>query len=63
MMAGDDERDNFKNSESKVRFRRVLETILTYKSVVGGNVERICNKIGDGRSNRDFSLLLISYNS
>ena len=52
MVAGDTERDNFKNSESKVRFRRVLETILTYKSVVGGNVERICNKIGDGRSNR-----------
>ena len=44
MVAGDTERDKFKNSESKVRFR--------YKSVVGGNVERICNKIGDGRSNR-----------
>lgn len=64
MLAGDVERDSFKNSESKVRFRKDLETVLTYKSVVGGNLERISNKIGDGRSISDVaSSILISYNS
>lgn len=64
MLAGDVERDSFKNSESKVRFRKDLETVLKYKSVVGGNLERISNKIGDGRSISDVaSSILISYNS
>ena len=64
MLAGDVERDSFKNSESKVRFRKDLETVLTHKSVVGGNLERISNKIGDGRSISDVaSSILISYNS
>ena len=63
MLAGDVERDSFKNSESKVRFRKDLETVLTHKSVVGGNLERISNKIGDGRSISDVaSSILISYN-
>ncbi|KAG5575410.1 hypothetical protein H5410_055544 [Solanum commersonii] len=57
------ERDSFVNSEAKVRFRKDLERVLTYNSVVGGNVERISNKIGDGRSIRDVASSLISYNS
>lgn len=53
MLAGDVECDRFQNSESKVRFRRDLQTLLTYQSMVGGNLESISNKIGDGRYTRD----------
>ena len=49
---------SFKNSESKVWFRKDLETVLMYKSVVGGNLERISYKIGDGRSISDGKFLL-----
>ncbi|XP_019227393.1 PREDICTED: F-box protein CPR30-like [Nicotiana attenuata] len=61
MLGGGDDCNSLVKLESKVNSSKDLQTVLTYKSVGGGNLDRISTKIPNGRSNRVVACSLIFF--